>query len=104
MLSADHPAKPGEKAHFGEGFVGYEAERAEQQQVMAVQEALIVLGYELEEADGAAGPKTVDAIKKFQRSQGLKADGKPSAAVLERMQSVAREKGMARPAGAAPAP
>jgi peptidoglycan hydrolase-like protein with peptidoglycan-binding domain len=71
---------------------------------MAVQEALIVLGYELEEADGAAGPKTVDAIKKFQRSQGLKADGKPSAAVLERMQRVAQEKGMARPAAAAPAP
>jgi hypothetical protein len=103
MLEADHPAKPGEMADFGEGFVGYAEERAELQQVMAVQEALILLGYDLEEADGQAGPKTRDAIKKFQRAQGIKADGEPSPALLERLQRVAQEKGMARPA-AAPAP
>jgi hypothetical protein len=100
MLHEAHPARPGEMQAFGEGFIGYEQERAELQQVIAIQEALIALGYELEEADGAAGPKTRDAIKKFQRTQGLRADGQPSGALLEKLQHVAQEKGLVRPAGA----
>jgi len=99
MLQADHPAPPGARVAFGEGLIGYEKERAELQQVIAIQETLIALGFDLEEADGAAGPKTRDAIRKFQRAEGLKADGVPSDALLERLQAAAREKGLLRPAG-----
>lgn len=97
MLEADHPAPPGARAAFGEGLIGYEKERAELQQVIAIQETLIALGFDLEEADGAVGPKTRDAIRKFQRAEGIKADGLPSVALLERLQRVAREKGLLRP-------
>ena len=37
--------------------------------------------------DGSAGPKTVTAIKEYQRAQGLLVDGTPSAALLEHMRS-----------------
>jgi putative chitinase len=39
-----------------------------------IQTGLVRLGYEIE-VDGRKGPKTEAAIKKFQRSKGLKADG-----------------------------
>jgi peptidoglycan hydrolase-like protein with peptidoglycan-binding domain len=43
------------------------------------------------------GSATRKAIRTFQKSQALKADGTPSATLLESMQRVAREKGLARP-------
>jgi hypothetical protein len=99
MLQADHPAPSGARTAFGEGLIGYEKERAELQQLIAIQETLIALGFDLEEADGAAGPKTRDAIRKFQRAEGLKADGVPSEALLERLRRVATEAGRVRPSG-----
>jgi hypothetical protein len=103
MLLADHPPKavpPGEKppsATYGEGFIGYEAERKELALKTDTQEALLALGYEIGEIDGLIGSNTRKAIRTFQKSQALPADGKPSAALLETMKRVAREKGLARP-------
>ena len=42
-------------------------------------------GYALEKIDGLVGPNTVAAIRAYQRSEGLEADGYPSKAVLARL-------------------
>lgn len=44
--------------------------------VVELQTLLIQLGFLKDEADGDFGPKTEDAVKAFQRSQDLNADGK----------------------------
>jgi len=105
MLLAQNPEKPvppGAKppsATYGEGFIGYEAERREMLLKTDTQEALLALGYDIGDIDGLIGPATRKAIREFQKAQGMKVDGVPSQALVDAMQRVAREKGMARPAG-----
>ncbi len=102
-LLRDHPeppTAPGEvpaKLRYGEGFIGYEAERASLLLQVDTQEALTALGYEIGEIDGVIGTKTRTAIRRFQASHGLKVDSEPSPAVLERMRQVGLEKGTLRP-------
>ena len=104
MLLARHPAKPvpkGERppsATYGQGFIGYEAERRAKRIKFEVQEALIALGYDIGEIDGRIGPATRKAIRSFQTSQGMQADGKVSEPLVAKMREVAVEKGLARPA------
>jgi hypothetical protein len=105
MLLSQNPEKPvaaGQKppsATYGEGFIGFEAERKALSLKTDTQEALLSLGYDIGDIDGLIGSATRKAIREFQKSQGLKADGAPSASLLATMQRVAREKGLARPAG-----
>jgi hypothetical protein len=102
MLLHDHPLQrpgPGElplSATFGEGFIGYEAERQAVQLKFETQEALLGLGYEIGEIDGVIGTNTRKAIKDFQQTQGLKADGKTSAELVQQMRKVAQQKGLIR--------
>jgi len=102
MLLSDHPAPPtppGElpaSATFGKGFIGYEAERQEIRTRLETQEALLGLGYDIGDIDGIIGPKTREAIREFQRSQGLKADGEPSPELVQRIRKVAQEQGLIR--------
>jgi hypothetical protein len=104
-LSRDHPAKPlapGErdpKLTYGEGFIGYEAERRDLQIKVDTQEALIALGYDIGEIDGLIGPATRKAIQSFQKAQGMTPDGAASRALVDRMRKVAEERGLARPYG-----
>jgi hypothetical protein len=100
-LLSDHPQKAEvdgtpASAKFGEGFIGYEAERAALKLKTDIQEALLALGYNIGEIDGAIGPATRKAILEFQQTQGLKADGSPSAALLKTMRQVAKDKGLSR--------
>jgi len=100
-LLADHPAPSGAEgaaasASYGENFIGYESERAALTLKTDTQEALLALGYDIGDIDGVIGPATRKAIRTFQKGQGLTADGKPSAALLEKMRQVARDKGLAR--------
>jgi lytic murein transglycosylase len=44
-------------------------------QRIELQQRLAVLGYDVGGADGIIGPRTVDAIKAFQKSRGLQPDG-----------------------------
>jgi hypothetical protein len=100
-LLSEHPPKTNAdgaraSAGFGEGFIGYEAERAALTLKTDTQEALLALGYDIGDIDGAIGAKTRAAIRAFQKSQGLEANGNPSPALLATMRRVAKEKGLVR--------
>jgi hypothetical protein len=103
QLLADHPPKPlapGElspKLSYGQGFIGYEAERAEIALKVDTQEALLSLGYAIGDIDGIIGAGTRKAIRSFQKKEGLKVSGTPSPALLAKMKRVAEARGMARP-------
>jgi len=105
MLLAQNPEKPvpaGQKppsATYGEGFIGFEAERKELSLKTDTQEALLALGYDIGDIDGLIGSATRKAIRDFQKSQGMKSTGAPSASLLVKMRQVAQQKGLARPAG-----
>ncbi len=97
-----HPERPGPggkplSATYGEGSTGYEPEQKALILQTDTQEALIALGYEIGEIDGQIGKGTRAAIRKFQKGQGLSADGKPSTTLLAKMRTVAQQKGLARP-------
>jgi len=101
-LLEDHPPREDAggspaRVSFGEGFIGYEAERAALALATDTQEALLALGYDIGEIDGAVGPATRKAIRGFQKEQGLTVDGAPSPALLEAMRRVASERGLTRP-------
>ena len=102
MLLNDHPVQPpgpGElpsSATYGEGFIGYEAERQAVRLKFETQEALLGLGYDIGDIDGVIGTNTRKAIKDFQQTQGLKADGKASEKLVQQMRKVAQEKGLIR--------
>ncbi len=91
LIEAAHPAPattagglPAE-LHFGEKLIGYEQQYQERLLVAQTQAALLKLGYEVGDVDGKLGSRTRNAIKKFQKSQQITVDGKPSAALLERL-------------------
>jgi len=97
-LSADHPpAEAASAAAFGEGFIGYQTEQAALRLAVETQEALLALGYEIGPIDGIVGPATRGAIRAFQREQGLRQSGEPSAELLATMREVAQRRGLARP-------
>ena len=102
LLNA-HPQRPvveGElppSARYGEGFIGYESERAGVALKLKIQEALLALGYDIGEIDGVIGAKTRTAIRTFQRSNGLPANGEVSQPLVDQMRRIAQEHGLARP-------
>jgi lytic murein transglycosylase len=57
-------------------------------QRIELQERLAMLGYDVGHADGIIGPRTVDAIKSFQRSRGLPPDGYAGARLLRALMAV----------------
>jgi hypothetical protein len=103
MLLRDHPPKPvppggrAPETTYGIGFIGYEEERQEMELKLETQEALLALGYEIGEIDGIIGSSTRGAIRTFQKAQGDSADGKPSAALLDKLRKVAQRRGLSRP-------
>lgn len=56
-------------------------------QVMALQAALNERGFAAGVADGVAGPATRAALRRYQRSAGLPADGFPTLELLQRLQA-----------------
>jgi len=60
--------------------------------VKSIQQRLNVLGYDAGTADGFIGGKTRSAISSFQRDSDLTADGKPTEALLRKLQSTEKPK------------
>lgn len=60
--------------------------------VKSIQQRLNVLGYDAGTADGFMGGKTRSAISSFQRDSGLTADGKPTEALLRKLQNTEKPK------------
>ena len=91
LIEAKHPlplVEPGSiptALSFGEHLIGYEEKRQQRMLVVNTQAALEKLGYSVGGVDGKIGPNTRGAIKKFQKSQNIKADGKTSATLLEQL-------------------
>jgi peptidoglycan hydrolase-like protein with peptidoglycan-binding domain len=56
------------------------------QQIADLQWQLAVHGYDPGGSDGAVGPHTADAIRRYQADAGLQVDGQPSLALLEHLQ------------------
>ncbi|MFW5443368.1 MAG: peptidoglycan-binding protein [Methylococcaceae bacterium] len=75
-------------ASFGGKLIGYEEKRKQRLQIVNTQAALEKLGYAVGGVDGKIGSKTRRAIKKFQSTHKIKADGKTSAALLEQLEQV----------------
>jgi hypothetical protein len=102
MLLADHPKKPlkaGEKAAsltFGKGFIGYANERKSVLVAVDTQEALLALGYQIGDIDGVIGSRTRQAIRTFQKKNGLAVNGKPSESLVKDMQKIGAQKGLIR--------
>jgi lytic murein transglycosylase len=57
-------------------------------QRIELQERLAMLGYDVGHADGIIGPRTVEAIKSFQKTRGLQADGYPGQRLLRALMAV----------------
>ncbi|MEX0807167.1 MAG: trypsin-like peptidase domain-containing protein [Dongiaceae bacterium] len=58
------------------------------EEVLWVQQALAILGYDAGTADGAFGPHTQSAIREFQRDVGMPEDGAISEDLLEALESI----------------
>ena len=54
--------------------------------VQALQQALNARGFDSGAADGVAGPATRAALRRWQRHEGLPADGFPTTELLQRLQ------------------
>ncbi len=72
-------------AEFGEHLIGYEQKRKLHLQIVNIQVALEKLGYAVGGIDGEVGRKTRKSIKSFQQKHKMKKDGKPSEALLEKL-------------------
>ena len=73
------PATPPPPTLPEEGTIGPDADS---EQVQALQQALIDLGYEPGEPDGSFGPATTEAVRSFQRDAELEPDGVAGPATL----------------------
>lgn len=62
-------------------------------EVEEIQNRLNVLGFDVGEPDGVAGPMTRRAVRAFQRDVGLPPDGYPSAGLLQRLRQAAVDPG-----------
>ncbi|MFN3716490.1 MAG: lytic murein transglycosylase [Thiobacillus sp.] len=60
-------------------------------QVQTMQRQLNELGFDAGAADGLIGPRTQSALRRFQLSQGLPADGYPAPSVLARVEAMHEE-------------
>jgi hypothetical protein len=91
MIEADHPPQPtppGElppELTFGRNLIGFSEKQAERLEIANTQAALSKLGYDVGKIDGKLGPKTIKAIKTFQKKQAMKVDGKITKELLEQL-------------------
>jgi peptidoglycan hydrolase-like protein with peptidoglycan-binding domain len=66
-------------------LIGFSEKQAERLEIANTQAALSKLGYDVGKIDGKLGPKTIKAIKTFQKKQTMKVDGKITKELLEQL-------------------
>lgn len=66
---------------------------ASSSRVRILQNALIALGFDVSKADGVYGSSTYAAVKEFQKTVGLEADGKAGPLTLQKLESYFDENG-----------
>ena len=69
---------------------GYPQPASANQVVVAIQAELNRLGYGAGAADGVIGPRTGEAIRRYQRDHGLLVDGRATPELASHMQNVGR--------------
>jgi|GEM_PF-4107347 len=84
-LAAEESAKPAGQevakpagqavAKVKKAGLSQEAVKAHREKIKAIQEALVQAGYKIK-ADGLLGKQTRTAVRKFQKSKGLRVDGR----------------------------
>jgi lytic murein transglycosylase len=84
LLSQQLAGGPGVRAAWPRDLAALSRE-----QVRALQTALNQRGFAAGSADGVMGPATRAGLRQFQQSQGLVADGYPTAELLQRLQAAA---------------
>ncbi len=72
--------------------------RLSREQAIDLQKCLTILGFDPGPADGMPGGKTLNAIRAYQASEHLPADGYPSVDLLEKLHTVLRQKSLPLPA------
>ena len=93
MIEADHPPTPTPPGQlppeltFGRNLIGFTEKQEERLQIASAQAALSKLGFDVGKVDGKVGPKTIKAIKAFQKKQQVKVDGKISEQLLEQLKA-----------------
>ncbi len=93
MIEAHHPLQPTPPGQlppeltFGRNLIGFDEEQQGRLQVASVQAALSKLGFDVGRIDGKLGPQTTKAIKRFQKKQHLKVDGKITNKLLEQLKT-----------------
>ncbi len=98
LLEAEHPAPPpqtgadGKVVVFGENLIGFAEKRQMVQQITDTQIALLKLGYKIGSADGIVGSKTTRAIRNYQKTHGLKADGEVTPTLYDHMTKTLAQK------------
>ncbi len=91
IIDAYHPEPPPAPGQlplelaFGSNLIGFGQQQQQRLQVANAQAALLQLGYRIGKIDGKAGPKTVAAVRAFQKQHHLKVDGKISAKLLDQL-------------------
>lgn len=85
-------ATTGRKGLFGGDYTKL-VYGASSSRVRILQNALIALGFDVSKADGVYGTSTYAAVKEFQKTVGLEADGKAGPLTLQKLESYFDEDG-----------
>lgn len=73
-LAAEERRSPGSSAHSG--MTGATGQQMDSQTVRQIQQALQDKGHNVGDVDGVMGPRTREALRQYQQSQGMEGTGR----------------------------
>ena len=90
LLGKSAPAPRKKAGYFSDDYATIQADSGKKR-IRLLQKALITMDYLMSSADGIYGSMTSEALKKFQKAQGLKADGVAGEKTLSAIESALAE-------------